>query len=301
MDKEREPAKFQLAPYNRDLSDDVLLGDLLAVAQKLGKDYVTKVEYDKLGRLCASTLQNRFGSWCKAHELAGLRKIRHFDATAEDCINDLKLIAVKLGKTTLSSSEYRPNGRYSIELIARRCGSFKAALEQAGLTLSPKFHETLTDEELFENLEHLWEALGRQPTKNDYLKPLSRYSCAPYIRRFGSYRKALEAFAASSESESPSQGNEGLKVTVVCSIYAPSQIRHKTSRNVSWRLRFLVMRRDNFMCRLCGVSPALKPGTLLVVDHIEPWDSGGETEMENLQTLCEPCNGGKSNLPLMEC
>jgi hypothetical protein len=30
------------------------------------------------------------------------------------------------------------------------------------------------------------------------------------------------------------------------------------------------------------------------------WDAGGETEMGNLQTLCEPCNGGKTNLPLME-
>src|SRR5579883_1422813 len=120
MDKEREPAKFQLAPYNRDLSDDVLLGDLLAVAQKLGKDYVTKDEYDKFGRLCASTLQHRFGSWCKAHELAGLRKIRHYDATAEDCINDLRLVAVKLGKTILTTNDYRPHGQYDIGLIARR-------------------------------------------------------------------------------------------------------------------------------------------------------------------------------------
>jgi hypothetical protein len=36
--------KFQLAPYNWDLSDDVLLDDLRGVAQKLGKVYVTKDE-----------------------------------------------------------------------------------------------------------------------------------------------------------------------------------------------------------------------------------------------------------------
>ena len=58
------------------------------------------------------------------------------------------------------------------------------------------------------------------------------------------------------------------------------------------------MRRDDFKCRICGTSPAVKPGTLLVVDHIVPWSNGGETVMENLQTLCEPCNGGKSNLPM---
>jgi 5-methylcytosine-specific restriction endonuclease McrA len=36
----------------------------------------------------------------------------------------------------------------------------------------------------------------------------------------------------------------------------------------------------------------------LDIDHILAWDSGGETVMENLQTLCNRCNGGKSNLPM---
>ena len=61
-------------------------------------------------------------------------------------------------------------------------------------------------------------------------------------------------------------------------------------------MRFLVMRRDDFKCGICGSSPAMKPGTLLVVDHIDPLVNGGETVMENLQTLCEPCNGGKTSI-----
>jgi hypothetical protein len=289
--------KFELKPYNWGLKDDVLLDDLRGVAQKLGKPYVTKDEYNEHGRLCASALQKRFGSWCKAHELAGLRMIRHYDATAEDCVADLKSVAAKLGRTTLAFSDYRPHGRYCIALIARRCGSYKGALERAGLSPSPKFHETLSDEQLFENLEHLWEALGRQPTKNDYFKPLSRYSYTPYIRRFGSYRKALEAFVASVYGEAAGQPG-GTSGTPLKSSDAGVTIRHKTSRNISWRTRFLVMRRDSFKCRLCGASPAMNPGTTLVVDHIKAWECGGETVMENLQTLCETCNGGKSNLPL---
>jgi hypothetical protein len=51
----------------------------------------------------------------------------------------------------------------------------------------------------------------------------------------------------------------------------PSVIVHKTSRTVSWRVRHLVVIRDNCTCRICGVSPALKPGTVLVVDHVFPW------------------------------
>jgi hypothetical protein len=292
--------KFLLAPYNRDLSDDVLLDDLRAVAHKFGKPYVTKDTYNEHGRLSASALQKRFGSWSKAHELAGLRKIRHYDATAEDCISDLKAVATKIGKTMLTTKEYKPHGRYCIPVIARRCGSFKAALERAGLSCSPRAYDTLTDNQLFENLERLWETLGRQPTKNDYFKPLSWYSYAPYIRRFGSYRKALEAFVASFEAESLGGVDERSESTVLDFSAPGLPARHRTSRNVPWRLRFLVMRRDRFKCRLCGASPALQAGTVLVVDHMKSWESGGETVIENLQTLCEPCNGGKSNLPLVD-
>lgn len=290
--------KFELAPYNWGLSDEVILDDLRGVARKLGKEYVTKDEYNEHGRLSASALQKRFGSWCKAHELAGLRKIRNYDATADDCVCDLQVVAAKLGMTTLAFKDYQPHGRYSIALFARRCGSFKAALERAGLSPSPKFHETLTDEQLFENLEHMWESLGRQPTKNDYFKPLSRYSYGPYIRRFGSYRKALEAFVGSFDAQAAAEPEPVPEQSAV-EPNTVSHVRHKTSRNISWRMRFLVMRRDSFKCQLCGVSPALKPGTVLVVDHVKAWEAGGETVMENLQTLCEPCNGGKSNLPLV--
>jgi 5-methylcytosine-specific restriction endonuclease McrA len=56
------------------------------------------------------------------------------------------------------------------------------------------------------------------------------------------------------------------------------------------------MRRDGFRCRHCGRSPATSPGTVLVIDHIVPWSQWGETEYDNLQTLCVECNGGKSDL-----
>ncbi|MBI3662399.1 MAG: HNH endonuclease [Acidobacteria bacterium] len=56
------------------------------------------------------------------------------------------------------------------------------------------------------------------------------------------------------------------------------------------------MKRDNFSCRACGASPALRPGIALHVDHIIPWSRGGDTIDENLQTLCDACNLGKSNV-----
>jgi 5-methylcytosine-specific restriction endonuclease McrA len=72
--------------------------------------------------------------------------------------------------------------------------------------------------------------------------------------------------------------------------------RHKTKRDINWRLRFLVMRKDNFKCVACGRNPANDKEIILHVDHILAWDKGGETVYENLQTLCSVCNIGKSNL-----
>lgn len=62
---------------------------------------------------------------------------------------------------------------------------------------------------------------------------------------------------------------------------------------VSDSLRYDVMRRDGFRCVLCGMSA--KDGAILHVDHIIPVSKGGKSEIDNLRTLCEKCNIGKSN------
>lgn len=64
---------------------------------------------------------------------------------------------------------------------------------------------------------------------------------------------------------------------------------------ISKRLRFEVFKRDGFQCQYCGATP---PGVLLHCDHINPVSLGGATDIDNLITACEPCNLGKSNIPL---
>ncbi len=67
------------------------------------------------------------------------------------------------------------------------------------------------------------------------------------------------------------------------------------SRAISDKLRYTILKRDNFKCCACGASPAKDPSVELHIDHIIPWSKGGETTLENLQTLCSRCNIGKSN------
>lgn len=55
-------------------------------------------------------------------------------------------------------------------------------------------------------------------------------------------------------------------------------------------LSMRVYRRDDFTCKLCGVS-----GVALCCDHIIPESRGGQTTLENLQAACFPCNSSKGN------
>lgn len=75
---------------------------------------------------------------------------------------------------------------------------------------------------------------------------------------------------------------------------ATLQYRIKVERSkMSDSLRFDVLKRDHYRCCICGAS--VKDGVKLHVDHIYPVSKGGKTELNNLQTLCDRCNLGKSN------
>ena len=56
-------------------------------------------------------------------------------------------------------------------------------------------------------------------------------------------------------------------------------------------LRFLILKRDNYRCVLCGRGT--EDGVKLEIDHIEPISNWGRTTESNLRTLCRPCNQGK--------
>lgn len=60
------------------------------------------------------------------------------------------------------------------------------------------------------------------------------------------------------------------------------------------RLRFEILRRDNYACRYCG---ATAPDVQLTVDHVVPVVLGGTDDPDNLVTACVDCNAGKSSMP----
>lgn len=208
----------------------------------------------------------------------------------EILISDVKRVATELNRDSVTIDQYNERGKFHATTLTRRFGSWFTVLEMAGLRKS-RSPLNITEEELFLNLEEIWTTLGRQPKYAEILKPLSKFSIGTYEDRFGSWLKALERFVSkinSEETNSSEEKNRQLEIV--------STSRHTTKRSINWRLRFLVLRNDDFKCKSCGRSPATDPSVTLHVDHKIAWANGGETVIENLQTLCSKCNIGKSDL-----
>ena len=214
----------------------------------------------------------------------------HRNTSDEELIADLRRVADELQKGSATIDEYNERGKYHSSTLARRFGSWSKVLKRAELKMN-RSPLNISEEELFQNLEEIWIKLGRQPRYTETQKPLSKYSAGTYENRFGTFHKALEKFVAYINNEENISSEEAIK-----NLEIEPNTRHKTQRTINWRLRFIVMRRDNFKCKNCGRSPATDPSIILHVDHIKAWTNGGETILENLQTLCSVCNIGKSNL-----
>lgn len=218
-----------------------------------------------------------------------LRHTQGVPVSSEELLADLKRVAAEIGRPTVTYRQYEAHGRYSAGTITVRFGSWNKALTQAGFDISNE--QRIDANRLFENLERLWIALGRQPAKRDLGTARSEFSEGPYVRAFGSWRKALQAFVdwANTDDQSSQQPDlDGLATSA-------EGVMEGGARDPNLRTRFLVMKRDGFRCRYCGRSPATHVGVELVLDHVQPWSKGGKTIPDNLVTSCVACNAGKSN------
>ena len=200
-----------------------------------------------------------------------------------ELLNELHRIAKLLNKATVTIDEFNDNASFHSTTLSRRFGSWMKSLDAAGLPRTRNLN--ITNDALFENLAAVWLRLGRQPKYDGLIKEHSLYSSGTYEKRFGTWRKALEAFVEWANSGEPKgQLSELPKNTST----------KRGPRNINWRLRALVLMRDGGRCQLCGAEA--KDGAKLQIDHVVPWANGGNTKLANLQVLCEVCNIGKSNV-----
>ena len=181
------------------------------------------------------------------------------DYSDEALLDELRRVAGLVGDRTLTQSAFNEgSGKVHPQTVIRRFGGWKEALTKAGI--GHRFvQRSYTDQKCFENLAATWTERGRAPEYREMNLPPSRVGAKAYLR-WGTWRKALKAFvewANSAETEPAVPGPISaprLRVT--------TEDRHEVPLRLKWR-------------------------------HIVPWADGGKTIMENLQTLCEPCNLGK--------
>lgn len=302
--------RFELNEYKSQLTDDEILNDIKATAEQLGTDYISISTYKSHGKYSQCAIQAHFGTWKNALQLAGLRNERMAAElkiiSDEAYFDDLRRVAQIIKMNTVPYDAYKEHGKYAAEHIFKRFRKWNIALEKAGLDSTGFSKDKITEQECFDEIERMWRLLGRQPTSTDIIKRgVCKYSIDAFKRRFGGWRKALEAFVLyinavdseyepnSPESVTISDDTNNTFEAINQSISLP---KHHTSRNINTRLRFQVLARDNFKCCACGASPAKDPAVELHVDHIVPWSKGGETVIDNLQTLYSTCNLGKSNI-----
>jgi len=213
-------------------------------------------------------------------------ELNNKNATKEDILNDVSEIVEQHNIKKLTQANYKQYGKYSLWMIYNRFGSWFNMLEEANLDKTRNLN--ISEKSLLDNIMEVWIKLQKQPKYSDMKESFSKYKISTYERRFGSWTNALHEFI---------EYANGKELNIPKSVKAIDN-KHKTSRNINQRLRFIVMRRDNFKCTICGKSPANEPSIELHVDHIVPWVKGGESELANLQTLCSKCNFGKSDLDM---
>lgn len=217
--------------------------------------------------------------------------------TDEALLSELRRVSVVLGGRALTQAAFKKtSGKVHPYTLIRRFGRWKEALAKAGLE-----HRFLarnyTDQECLENLASVWTQLGRCPQYREMNFPPSTVGAKAYLR-WGKWRKAVQAFvewANGDESGSAEPwSDEALQES---SLPAAKRVRLSVEdrHEIPLRLKWKVHVRDNFRCVACGKNPP-QHGVTLHADHIRPWVDGGKTVLENLQTLCEPCNLGKGRL-----
>lgn len=89
------------------------------------------------------------------------------------------------------------------------------------------------------------------------------------------------------ESFGDARGNIDLPVSLPWKIKKPRLISQYERHHILMSTRREVYARDNYRCAKCGSE------TNLSIDHIIAVSSGGDNSVDNLRTLCMPCNTSK--------
>jgi hypothetical protein len=212
----------------------------------------------------------------------------------EEILAELREAAKHFGYVKFTRHEFdRISKNCKGTLVLSRFGTWENALKKTGIDLANrerKVTKFISDQELMVEMTRILEMVGQRPSKIEWENSNPKYSYTTYKTRFGGWVNAWKYYYTEYLKDSLPK-MEG--VAVISD--SPTKVERERIRDIPLKLRLRVLKRDNYKCVFCGASPAIDPGVHLQVDHINPFSKGGKTELENLQTLCQRCNWGKSD------
>ena len=274
--------------------DEALLDEIRRVATLVGPSNLTLKKFRVHAKVHGSTIQKRFGGWRNALKAAGLESLideNGVKKNKDEILEAIKVTANKLDSNSLTLKEFEKLSGITGAPVRRIFGSWGEALRAAGIAQLP-LGKRYTDEECYENMLAVWTHYGRPPKHREMNQPPSEVGAKAYVLRWGTWHKALEVFVKRVNSDIP----ELTPTPEIENKQSSTNIKTKRGpREIPLSLRYKVLVRGNFRCKICGRSPAKDKAVSLHVDHISPWSKGGPTSFENLRILCSDCNLGKGD------
>ncbi len=189
-----EAAGLDASGSQRDIPDSTLVAEIQSVAEEV-EQAPTVAQMDTYGERWASTYQDRFGSWNAALEAAGFDP-RTKSSTSSQPVStealrtELQELAARLDKRP-TRADMNTDGEYAGSTYTKRFGSWREALEAAGLDPQPPTKRVETSE-LLHSLQAAAETVGRPPTVAEF-RAHGAYSASVIFDRFQSWDDALDA------------------------------------------------------------------------------------------------------------
>lgn len=123
--------KFELKEFNRNLDDSDLLKDLKAVRDYLStlKQNITFRKYKDLGKYSPQTMAERFGSWNKALEKAGIVVSDHKNIPLSDLFENIEYVWRHKGRQPTIRDMKGELSKYSDSAYLSRFSTWRKALE----------------------------------------------------------------------------------------------------------------------------------------------------------------------------
>ncbi|MBE6295095.1 MAG: HNH endonuclease [Bacteroidales bacterium] len=115
--------------------------------------------------------------------------LRHRNISENDIIVDLQLVAKKYNNDYLSPSEYKRYGKYSIQTIRRRFGSWEKALKKAKLK-GTTYRHIISNEDFINDVKEVAKKLNQTTISYCEYKKYGKF-CIDKAKQFGGWNCVL--------------------------------------------------------------------------------------------------------------